>query len=358
MKNENYKILIVDDMKENIHLLGAMLNKEGYRIATANSGANALKYLETNLVDLILLDVMMPEMDGIEVCKKIKQNNETLNIPVIFVTAKTEEKDINSGFEAGGEDYILKPIKKLEVLQRVKNALQRHFAIKQLNDENELKNRLMSILSHDLKSPISNIVNTIELFNNEYISHDSAINLIKNLGNSAKATSMLLENVLHWINSHKNSIIPEFEEFCPCEIIYNIYDIQQYAFKQKNITNEIICNKKNKIKSDKELFNTIIRNLINNSIKFTPIGGKISTTITVDDDKTTIVIEDSGIGMSEETIQKLLDKSSNYTTYGTQYEKGTGLGFNISLSFIELLKGDLKIESVVSKGTKMIISLP
>lgn len=116
----SFSILIVDDEPKNIQLLGSLLREKGYQVEFALDGARALKWLETKPFDLILLDIMMPGMDGYEVCSLIKKQPGLKHIPVIFLTAKTETEDIVKGFEVGGEDYITKPFKTPELLARVK----------------------------------------------------------------------------------------------------------------------------------------------------------------------------------------------------------------------------------------------
>lgn len=120
----NSTILVVDDNKENLRVVSNYLDEKGYHLALALSGKDAFEILERNRVDLILLDVMMPEMDGFEVCKKLKANQAYKNIPVIFLTAKNEIDDIVEGFKAGGVDYITKPFNQIELHVRVNNHLQ------------------------------------------------------------------------------------------------------------------------------------------------------------------------------------------------------------------------------------------
>jgi DNA-binding response OmpR family regulator len=115
-----FSILIVDDEPKNIQLLGSLLREKGYRVEFALDGAKALTWLEDKPFDLVLLDIMMPGMDGYEVCRRIKENLSTRHIPVIFLTARTETDDIVKGFDAGGSDYVTKPFKTPELLARVK----------------------------------------------------------------------------------------------------------------------------------------------------------------------------------------------------------------------------------------------
>ena len=183
MENKNFKILIVDDVPTNIQVLGSILRNESYQIAFASSGKQALSLIETQQVDLILLDIMMPEMDGFEVCKILKQNPKTKDISIVFLTAKVEKENIVRGFELGGQDYITKPFNPLELLARVNTQLKlidhRRELVK-LNDmleqrveerTNQLveansklllldnaKSNFLNIISHQIRTPLTGIV--------------------------------------------------------------------------------------------------------------------------------------------------------------------------------------------------------
>ncbi len=128
--SESVNILVVDDNQENLKVVSNYLKEKGYKIALALNGVSALKILEDNKIDLILLDIMMPDMDGFEVCKKLKEIPKNKEIPVIFLTAKNDTEDIVKGFQVGGVDYITKPFKKEELFARIKN----HAQIKQIKD--------------------------------------------------------------------------------------------------------------------------------------------------------------------------------------------------------------------------------
>jgi DNA-binding response OmpR family regulator len=117
------KILVVDDILKNIQLLGSVLGKEGYAVSYATNGAKALEMAASEPFDLILLDVMMPEMDGFEVCGRLKQNPDTADIPILFLTAKSEQSDIVRGLQEGALDYLTKPFNTAELLARVKTHM-------------------------------------------------------------------------------------------------------------------------------------------------------------------------------------------------------------------------------------------
>jgi len=122
--NENIYILVVDDNLENLKVVSNLLRERKYKIALAQDGLSALKVLEENKIDLILLDVMMPDMDGFEVCKVLQENPDKKDIPVIFLTAKNDTDDIVKGFQLGGVDYITKPFNREELIARVNNHIQ------------------------------------------------------------------------------------------------------------------------------------------------------------------------------------------------------------------------------------------
>lgn len=124
MNNNSFSILIVDDEPRNVQLLCNILNEEKYRFEFATDGEEALEWVDNKLFDLILLDIMMPGMDGYEVCEKLKSDPGTRHIPVIFLTAKREEEDIKRGFEVGGVDYVTKPFFASELLARIKTQFE------------------------------------------------------------------------------------------------------------------------------------------------------------------------------------------------------------------------------------------
>lgn len=124
MKKSDVQILVVDDNKENLRVVGNFLKEQGYRIAFSLDGEGALKLLKKTRFDLVLLDIMMPEMDGFEVCRIIKDDHDLKDVPIIFLTAKSSTQDIVKGFNLGGVDYITKPFKKEELLVRVNNHIE------------------------------------------------------------------------------------------------------------------------------------------------------------------------------------------------------------------------------------------
>ncbi len=135
-QHRNFFILIVDDIPDNIKILAHILRSKGYRFAGATGGMQAMKIIEKKIPDLILLDIMMPEIDGYSVCQTLKNDEQTKDVPIIFITAKTDPSDIARGFEAGCVDYIIKPFKAVELLARIQTQLELGTARKKLANQN------------------------------------------------------------------------------------------------------------------------------------------------------------------------------------------------------------------------------
>ena len=160
MQSTAKHILIVDDQMKNLELTANILQGEGFRISLAQHGEKALELLKSQTPDLILLDVMMPGLSGLETCRRIKQLPALKDIPVIFLTAKNQSEDLVEGFEAGGVDYIIKPFRKQELIVRVKNHIELADSRNRILQMNKTRDKLYGIIAHDLRSPLSGITQT------------------------------------------------------------------------------------------------------------------------------------------------------------------------------------------------------
>jgi DNA-binding response OmpR family regulator len=198
-------ILIVDDTRVNLQLLGKILMKVHYELAIANSGYEALDMVKEVKPDLILLDVMMPGIDGYDVCKALKSSPDTKDIPVIFLTAKSEKEDIVTGFDLGAVDYVTKPFNSAELLARVKTHLELKYArdllakqnekLKQLND---VKNEFLGMAAHDLRNPIGSITTTLSYIL-EYLNSnlsEKQVKFLRNIEKAGKYMNVLLNDLL------------------------------------------------------------------------------------------------------------------------------------------------------------------
>ena len=361
-KGENNQplILIVDDIFENLKVIGSILMIKKYNIIPASNGNMAIEIATSELPDLILLDIQMPEMDGFEVCRKLKENPKTKNIPIIFLTAKTETENIVYGFEIGGDDYITKPFEPKEMLERVNTHLQLRQSIKELIELNATKDKFFSIITHDLKGPFNAIMKVANSLNKSIKEkkYDKMQETSQVLTDATKDAFDLLENLLNWSRSQTGRIECKQENVLLSDmIISSMRSLKSIALsKNINIRNKIPENFE--VFADKNLLNTILRNLISNAIKYTKPGGSVNIKALVKDNKQEIIIEDTGLGMSEEVIDRLFTIHLKSSTPGTENEKGTGLGLILCKEFTEMMAGNIQAKSKIGEGSKFIVSLP
>lgn len=353
-------ILIVDDVPKNIQLVAKFLTEENYNLFFAQSGEAALKQIQICEFDLILLDIMMPEIDGFEVCSIIKNNESTQDIPVIFLTAKSDEDTIAKGFSLGGVDYITKPFNPVELVARVKTHLQLRQREKELQNLNVTKDTLLSIISHDLKTPFFNIIGLGELLLNDFDSYDDKMKkeLITNMVDSSRASHNLLDNLLNWTRIQTGKIIYDPVNANVKTIISEVIDFVSSQARNKEVNCSFKASEEITVFADNNMLQTIIRNLVTNAIKYTPRGGSVKVRATTKQDNAIIEVIDTGIGMSSEQLNELFVTKEMKSTPGTENEPGTGFGLILTKEFVEMNQGSIEVESAIGKGTIFRFNLP
>ncbi|MGV8135248.1 MAG: response regulator [Mangrovibacterium sp.] len=357
----NINILVVDDNHENLRIVSNFLKEEGYKIALALDGNSAFKVLNENRIDLILLDVMMPETDGYEVCKRLKADHKLKEIPVIFLTAKTNPEDIVTGFEAGGVDYLTKPFIRSELLVRVKTQVELYLARKKLQDTIKTRDKLYSIIAHDLRAPLASISMLVNLVTEETVSMEGfdIKELMVQLGKITNETESLLNNLLIWTKLQSDAILLKPQQLAVFPVLADCLSLLEGNLKAKDISAELHINKDLTAYFDEITIHTVFRNILSNSIKFTPEGGKIRVnTEPAGPDSLAVKISDTGVGIPNQILYKILDNNESYTSIGTQNEKGSGLGLKLVKDLVEQNKGSIRIESETGKGTTVTVILP
>lgn len=359
MQNQIY-ILVVDDNKENLKVVSNFLKKENYKIALALNGISALKVLDENKIDLILMDIMMPGMDGLEVCRLIKQSEKLKEIPIIFLTAKNQTEDLVEGFRAGAVDFITKPFNSEELLMRVKNHLELSNSKKTILEMIQTRDKLYSIIAHDIRSPFASITQTIEAISSGYIEvgSDDFTKIFKLLKKTTTETSILLNNLLEWTKLQSNSI-----SISPG--IINIYSLLDECIQllngnaqNKNISITLDIPVNTEAFCDETTIHTVFRNILSNAIKFTAEKGNIFINSETTPDFVKINIKDTGIGISKEKINNFLIKTNQNTHKDSKNDYNLGLGLLIIKDFIEQNHGKVTVESSHGKGTTFSVFLP
>jgi len=360
-------ILIVDDVSRNIQVLGSTLRKEDYEIAVAQDGKQALKTVENILPDLILLDVMMPVMDGYEVCKRLKEDPLTKDIPIILLTGKTETGDIVKGFEVGASDYITKPYKAAELMARVKTHLELKKSKDQLEKKNEEltrlndhKNTFLSLISHDLRNPMMAFLNLAEIMKEDYDDLDQAQikEFISLLYEAADEMQQLLNNLLEWARLEMGKIEPKPENIDLTEIVQNSVNLSKTKALEKSIEINTRLDDQIPAYADSNMIQSVIRNILSNSIKYTNEGGQINIEATSKGSFAELTVCDNGVGIRKSKLEQLFSVKNIESTKGTKNEKGTGLGLVLCKQMIVQNDGDINIDSMENKGTTVRILLP
>ncbi len=357
---DQHKILIVDDVTKNIQLVASFLKQAGYDINFALNGKDALRHISRERFDLILLDIMMPEMDGLEVCHKIKSSKESKDIPVIFLTAKSDAESINAAFEVGGVDYITKPFNRTELLARVRTHLELQSQRRHLEELNATKDKFFSIIGHDLKSPLNQLMSLSKIIQTELRTgrEDEVMRMANHLTESAKSARLLLENLLEWSRSQTGKINYSPETIDLSEITREVVDLLAQNAVQKNIKIKSTIKPETLVFVDENMIKTILRNLINNAIKFTNRGGEIMLSAEQSSGMVIYSVADNGIGIREEDVKKLFRIDINPNMIGESPEKGTGLGLILCKEFVELNGGEIWAESKWRHGTTFKFRVP
>lgn len=363
-----YKLLIVDDVIANVLLLKTILKKEGFTIVTAGNGVEALECMTREKPDLVLLDVMMPEMDGYEAAAHIRENPETAGIPIIFLTALNDTENIVKGFRVGGNDYLTKPFRKEELVTRVRfqlNLLQAERTVQKQQDELRqviaARDKLYSVISHDLRAPIG----SLKMMNNVVLAamEDEPVGeevkeMVRMINKTSEEVYGLLDNLLKWTKSRLGALKVARQPIRVRELFEDIRDVYAPIALQKSVSLEMEMPEDTEINVDIEMVKSIIRNLISNAVKFSYEGGTVRVSCAKREEGMEIRVSDQGKGIPVADQDKLLKENTHYTTFGTGNEKGSGLGLLLCRDFAELHGGKLWFESEEGKGTSFYVFLP
>ena len=363
-----FKLLIVDDVQSNVLLLKALLGKEGYRIASAMNGQEALAMIEKENPDLILLDVMMPGMDGFEVAATLKSQEIYKDVPIIFLTALDDTQSIVKGFQLGANDFISKPFRKEELMVRICHQLSLVAAKRIiLQQTEELKktiarrDKLYSVIAHDLRSPMASmkmLLNTIMMSVEQDKTNPEIFDMLEMSNKTSEEIFALLDNLLKWTKSQlgKLSVVPQMIDIS--ELADGVIEVMRPVAAIKNITIRMETGEHYDVSIDIEMIKSVIRNLLSNAVKFSHKDSEINVAIEVAEDKVVVSVADHGRGIKKEDQPKLLQEATHFTTFGTNSEEGSGLGLLLCRDFVRKNGGELWFESEENVGSRFSFSIP
>jgi two-component system sensor histidine kinase/response regulator len=352
------KILIVDDEHANQFLLEGLLSANGYEAITASDGNEALSILEKEKPDLILLDIMMPKMSGIEVLQNINNSIELKQIPVIMVSAKTATTDIKKALEIGAIDYIKKPFEEIELLARVKAGIRLKTKEDHLREMIAQREEFVRIISHDLRSPFTAIDGFASmLLSDENLNTDQKASL-QHIVDSVGFSQEYFNKLLSWARLEQNEIELNKKRIHLLPIINSSIRFHQKKAEKKSIGLVIDIDASQQIVADEIYFRQVVENLLSNAIKFTPAGGTVTCRSVAEGNMHRLIVSDTGIGMPPDLLpDELLNKKVIASRRGTNNEKGTGIGLGICKKILDAHGFGITYARNETGGTDFIVTI-
>ena len=341
MDEKTANILIVDDVAMNARLLVNLLQDEDYNLAVATNGQMALDLVDDRKPDLILLDIMMPNMDGYETCRRLKASEDTRDIPVIFLTARTEAEDITKGFDVGAVDYVTKPFNYDELIARVKTHLELKITKDALERSNQEQRKLIHILCHDLINPLGQVETTLDLMKIK----PEAFERVRDALSISVANGLNIINMVRQMRDLQEYDL-ELQGVSLKTALFESLSMLHHRFEEKKI--ELLSDTDSPVfvlAEKTSLVNSVLNNLLTNAIKFSPTGSVVEVKVEESTETITVSVIDHGIGMPQSLLDDVFDEGKKTTREGTDGEVGTGFGLPLVKKFVEAYGGSIKATS-------------
>ena len=367
INRSDYKILIVDDVVSNVLLLKILLTNEKFQVCTANNGRTCIEMAKKEHPDLILLDVMMPDINGFDTAVVLKKDEETKDIPIIFLTALNTPQDLVHGFQVGASDFLTKPFNKEELVMRVTQQISLVAAKRIIEKQNaELKatlsnrDKMYSVIAHDLRSPMASIRMVLNLVvqsaSAETVGPELYM-LLDQANRESEEVHDLLDNLLKWTKSQTGRLNVVLQDLDLNDIVPGVVEIFDVIAQTKHITLEL---KKTdaplKVTADNDMLKTVLRNFMSNAVKFSPENSTIQIIMANEGDFARVSVKDQGVGIAADRLGSIFHKGE--TTYGTGGEEGSGLGLQLCQDFARKNGGDCYVESVEGEGSTFSFTVP
>lgn len=352
------RILVVDDNEANRVLLREILELDGHRVVLATDGSGALRSVAGEEPDLLLLDVNMPGMDGLEVCRRVRADPATASLPIILVTALADRSHRLDGIAAGANDYLTKPIDRADLLLRVRNALRlrklhRELAAqyRKLKELEQMRDSLVHMLVHDLRTPLTGISVYLEM-SKDRVTELAEPRLIADFEEMSRAVSQLTDMVSDVLD------VSRFEA--------DAMPLRRAAIDLRRIAAEAIASlgvaRHARVEfhppeepvvalADPDVIRRVIANLVGNAVKFTPRGGQARVHVVSASSGPEVRVEDAGPGIPAEFHARIFEKFGQAGGNGGPPLRSSGLGLTFCKLAVEAHGGRIGVESEVGRGS-------
>jgi len=368
---ETYSILIIDDEVSNVDALAVVLAHEHYTVFRATTGEEGLAVLEREKVDLVLLDILMPGLDGFETLSRIRVHKKTKDLPVIFLTGFMRDTlSMERGFNLGVNEYLVKPIDTNELIVRVKSILRMTIAERKVK---QLQSDFFSMLVHDLRGPLTAVRAFTQLMMEEKnLSEQDMNEMLQTIENASEQMLDLINDILDLSKLESEYVTLNKHPIDLHAVIdHTLMQMKPLAMKKAITFTRAYNTDAIAVVADQAKIEQVMDNLLMNGIKFTGERGEIIVTVRsarridmvlknvgVEKPSVVICVKDNGIGISAKEIPFIFDKYRQIVTSAVLAEKGTGLGLAICKNIVEAHGGKIWVESQEHIGSSFYFSLP
>jgi signal transduction histidine kinase len=360
------RVLVVDDEPENRALLRDILEDDGYEVTEAQGGMEAVRIVGENPPSVVLLDIMMPGIDGLEVCRSLKANDQTAHIPVILVTAQRQREERLAGIDAGANDFVSKPVDITDLRLRVRNAAKTQVLYEQLQGEyrkvqelESMRDRLTQMIVHDLRSPLSVIGMNLDmaLMNTERMFDDVEMQGLHDAKNMTDKMSQMVSTMLDLNRLEANAMPIRRESTDLVELVSNtvpalgVGDSPVYIDIPGTASSDFVS-------CDSELIRRVLINLVSNAVDFSPKGNPVTVGIERFDGGHRIKVTDRGPGIAPEDQQRVFEKFSTLDSGPRRRKASSGIGLAFCKLAVESHGGSIGVDSEVGRGSTFWFELP
>ncbi|MFM7405965.1 MAG: response regulator [Cuspidothrix sp.] len=353
-----YSVLVVDDEPDNFDVIEALLINEAYELNYTSSGIKALERMNIIQPDLILLDVMMPELSGVEVCKRIKSHSQWRHIPIIMVTALNSKEDLAICLGSGADDFISKPVNKTELQARIRSMLRLKQQYDSLQELTKLREDMVNMIVHDLRNPLANILLCAEILQMPNVPQTAHKPKLQQIVSGVQQLQSMIDTLLWIAKLESGQMTLNKQKVDLYDVCISVLKDFQLLTTQKNI--QLIgdlAEPGNLINLDLAVFRRVLDNLISNALKFSPSDSEVILRLYYPNSEHVLIqVSDTGIGVPTELKQSIFDKFAIGKSVKGVSQFGLGLAF--CKMVINAHCGSISIEDNQPQGSIFNVNLP